>query len=287
MENYSDFVVHKSERAVHTDSIVLTVDDLNDKLYDFQKDIVRWALAKGRAAIFADCGLGKTAMQLEWAHRVCVHTGGSALIVAPLTVSPQTVGEGLKFGVPVTLCETADDIQPGVNITNYEKLDKFAGVHFSAVVLDESSILKSFTGKVRNQIIDFFSDTPFRLACTATPAPNDFMELGNHAEFLGIMSYSEMLSMFFVHDGGQTSKWRLKGHAEDVFWQWLGSWAVVMNSPADLGYDLPGYDREHDADAAARGQTGYTRRTVSSGGRSGEWRPQRTVARVVRPQFGE
>ena len=242
MENYTDFVVHKSERAVHTDSIILTVDDLNGKLYDFQKDIVRWALAKGRAAIFADCGLGKTAMQLEWAHRVCVHTGGNALIVAPLTVSPQTVGEGLKFGVPVTLCETADDIQPGVNITNYEKLDKFAGVHFSAVVLDESSILKSFTGKVRNQIIDFFSDTPFRLACTATPAPNDFMELGNHAEFLGIMSYSEMLSMFFVHDGGQTSKWRLKGHAEDVFWQWLGSWAVVMNSPADLGYDLPGYD---------------------------------------------
>ena len=171
MEDYSDFVVHKSERAVHTDSIALTVDDLNNKLYDFQKDIVRWALAKGRAAIFADCGLGKTAMQLEWAHRVCVHTGGNALIVAPLTVSPQTVGEGMKFGVPVTLCETADDIQPGVNITNYEKLDKFAGAHFSAVVLDESSILKSFTGKVRNQIIDFFSDTPFRLACTATPRP--------------------------------------------------------------------------------------------------------------------
>lgn len=138
MENYADFVVHKSERAVHTDSIALTVDDLNNKLYDFQKDIVRWALAKGRAAIFADCGLGKTAMQLEWAHRVCVHTGGNALIVAPLTVSPQTVGEGMKFGVPVTLCETADDIQPGVNITNYEKLDKFAGAHFSAVVLDES-----------------------------------------------------------------------------------------------------------------------------------------------------
>ena len=126
MENYSDFVVHKSERAVHTDSIVLTVNDLNDKLYDFQKDIVRWALAKGRAAIFAPkfqqmiaAGLGKTAMQLEWAHRVCEHTGGNALIVAPLTVSPQTVGEGLKFGVPVTLCETADDIKPGVNITNY------------------------------------------------------------------------------------------------------------------------------------------------------------------------
>ena len=147
MENYSDFVVHKSERAVHTDSIVLTVNDLNDKLYDFQKDIVRWALAKGRAAIFADCGLGKTAMQLEWAHRVCEHTGGNALIVAPLTVSPQTVGEGLKFGVPAPSAKPPTTIQPGVNITNYEKLDKFAGAHFSAVVLDESSILKSFYGQ--------------------------------------------------------------------------------------------------------------------------------------------
>ena len=240
--NYTDFITNKSERTIHTDSIKTTVDDLNPSLYDFQKDIVRWALAKGRAAIFADCGLGKTAMQLEWAHQICTRRNGTALIVAPLTVAPQTVGEGLKFGINVTLCESSDDIRPGINITNYEKLDKFIGSKFTAVVLDESSILKSFTGKVRNQIIDQFCDTPFRLACTATPAPNDFMELGNHAEFLGIMSYSEMLSMFFVHDGGQTSKWRLKGHAESIFWQWMGSWAVVMNNPADLGYDIDGYD---------------------------------------------
>lgn len=242
MTDYEQFIQRKATSALYTDSIQLSPDDLNPMLYPFQRDIVRWALAKGRAAIFADCGLGKTAMQLVWAEQVCRHRGGSVLILAPLAVSTQTVAEGLKFGVEVALCETADDLQRGVNITNYEKLEKFKGCSFSGVVLDESSILKSFTGKVRNQIIDFFSDTPFRLACTATPAPNDYMELGNHAEFLGIMSYSEMLAMFFVHDGGQTSKWRLKGHAEDVFWQWMGSWAVVMASPADLGYEIAGYD---------------------------------------------
>lgn len=240
--NYTDFIQNKSTAAIHSDSIQVTVDDLNSQLYSFQKDIVRWALAKGRGAIFADCGLGKTPMQLEWANQICKRKGGKALIVAPLTVASQTVREGMKFGVKVTICESENDLADGINITNYEKLDKFKNAEFTAVVLDESSILKSFTGKVRNQIIDMFSDTPFRLACTATPAPNDFMELGNHAEFLGIMSYSEMLSMFFVHDGGQTSKWRLKGHAEEVFWQWLGSWAVVMNNPSDLGYELDGYD---------------------------------------------
>lgn len=242
MTDYQKFISHKVSQSINTESIKLSADDLNLKLYQFQRDIVRWALAKGRAAIFADCGLGKTPMQLEWASQVCKHMGGSVLILAPLAVSAQTVAEGIKFGVEVNLCEKADDLKPGVNITNYEKLDKFAGCKFSGVVLDESSILKSFTGKVRNQIIDFFSHTPFRLACTATPAPNDYMELGNHSEFLGIMSYAEMLAMFFVHDGGQTSKWRLKGHAEEVFWQWMGSWAVVMNSPNDLGYEIEGYD---------------------------------------------
>lgn len=164
------------------------------------------------------------------------------LILAPLAVSSQTVAEGIKFGITVHLCETISDLKPGINITNYEKLGKFEGAEFTGIVLDESSILKSFTGKVRNQIIDFFCKTPFRLACTATPAPNDYMELGNHAEFLGIMSYTEMLAMFFVHDGGHTSKWRLKGHAEDVFWEWMGSWAVVMESPRDLDYEISGYD---------------------------------------------
>jgi hypothetical protein len=242
MTEYQDFINQKAVSALHTDSIQVDASELNPMLYSFQRDIVRWALAKGRAAIFADCGMGKTPMQLEWADQIIKARGGMALILAPLAVASQTVSEGMKFGIQVHLCETAEDLQPGINITNYEKLGKFEGAAFTAVVLDESSILKSFSGKVRNRIIDFFSTTPFRLACTATPAPNDYMELGNHAEFLGIMSYTEMLAMFFVHDGGQTSKWRLKGHAQDVFWQWMGSWAVVMESPHDLGYDIAGYD---------------------------------------------
>lgn len=239
---YKKFIDNKVISAMHTDSIQIDKDTLNPMLYDFQKDIVRWALAKGRAAIFADCGLGKTPMQLEWSHRIIIERGGMVLILAPLAVASQTVAEGVKFGIDVNMCETADDLKPGINITNYEKLGKFEGAEFEGIVLDESSILKSFTGKVRSQIIDFFCKTPFRLACTATPAPNDYMELGNHAEFLGIMSYTEMLAMFFVHDGGETSKWRLKGHAQDVFWEWMGSWAVVIESPKDLDYEIEGYD---------------------------------------------
>lgn len=240
--DYIDFINAKAASSIHADGIQVNVDQLNPKLYEFQRDIVRWALAKDRAAIFADCGLGKTAMQLEWANIVCRQRGGAVLILTPLAVSAQTVVEGAKFGVSVTFCESGADVRDGINVTNYEKLSKFKDCSFSGVVLDESSILKSFTGKIRSQIIDFFCCTPFRLACTATPAPNDFMELGNHAEFLGIMSYAEMLAMFFVHDGGQTSKWRLKGHAQDVFWQWMGSWAVVLDSPATLGYTAGGYD---------------------------------------------
>ena len=241
-KDYEKFIEKKAISSIHSDSIQVETKSLNPKLFDFQKDIVRWALAKGRAAIFAACGTGKTAMQLEWADKIVKSRGGMVLILAPLAVASQTVSEGQKFDIAVNICETKDDLMPGINITNYEKLDKFEGVPFEGVVLDESSILKSFSGKVRSQIIDFFCNTPFRLACTATPAPNDYMELGNHAEFLGIMSYTEMLAMFFVHDGGQTSKWRLKGHAEDVFWQWMGTWAVVMDSPVDLGYDIGGYD---------------------------------------------
>lgn len=242
MVDYQDFIAEKTLKAVNTDSIDVSMDDINPNAYMFQKAIIRWALAKGRAAVFSDCGTGKTLIQLEYARQVCKHRGGMVLILAPLAVSSQTVAEGSKFGIEVNLCESADDLKPGINITNYEKLEKFRGRVFTGVVLDESSILKSFTGKVRNSIIDFFCHTPFRLACTATPAPNDYMELGNHSEFLGIMSYTEMLSMFFVHDGGQTSKWRLKGHAEEVFWQWMGSWAVVLSNPNDIGFPIDGYD---------------------------------------------
>lgn len=217
---------------------------LNPLLYDFQKDIVRWALAKGRACIFADCGLGKTAMQLSWSYQICKHFGADVkvLILAPLSVCEQTKREGQKFGYEVNICESREDVRPGINITNYEKLDKFVASDFIAVVLDESSILKSFTGKVRTAIIDNFINVPYKLACTATPAPNDYMELGNHAEFCGVMTRSEMLSMFFVHDGGETSKWRLKGHAEDVFWQWMASWCVFIDNPRNLGYEIDGFD---------------------------------------------
>lgn len=217
---------------------------LNPKLYDFQKDIVRWALAKGRACIFADCGMGKTAMQLSWSYQIYKHSDFTAkiLILAPLSVCEQTKREGLKFGYEVNICESQADVKPGINITNYEKLDKFVANEFNAVVLDESSILKSFTGKVRTAIIDNFINVPYKLACTATPAPNDYMELGNHSEFCGVMTRSEMLSMFFVHDGGETSKWRLKGHAEDVFWQWMASWCVFVDNPRNLGYEIDGFD---------------------------------------------
>ena len=212
-------------------------ENLNPFLFDFQRDIVTWACRKGRAAIFADCGMGKTIMQLSWAEQVCNHIGGMVLIVAPLAVAAQTCREGYAFNVHVNKARTADDLQPGVNITNYEMLQHFEGVDFSGVVLDESSILKSYTGAIRNQIISMFKVTPYRLACTATPAPNDYMELGNHSEFLGCMDRSEMLAMFFIHDGGDTSKWRLKGHASSKFWDWVSSWACMVTKPSDLGYD--------------------------------------------------
>jgi superfamily II DNA or RNA helicase len=165
------------------------------------------------------------------------HTGGNVLILAPLAVAHQTVREGDKFGIPCRFAATQSDVRPGITIANYEKLAHFDASSFDGVVLDESSILKAYTGKIRNQIISSFAATPYRLACSATPAPNDHMELGNHAEFIGVMTRTEMLAMFFVHDGGDTSKWRLKGHATSKFWEWVCSWAVTIRKPSDLGYD--------------------------------------------------
>lgn len=235
---YAEFLAGK---AIAAAADGFTVEMVNEKLFPFQRDIVRWALRRGRAAIFADCGLGKTAMQLEWAHHVSARTDWPVLILAPLAVSSQTVKEGEKFGIKVTLCRAQADARPGINITNYEMLHHFEAGRFSGIVLDESSILKHHDAKTRGAIIDAFGKTPYRLACTATPAPNDFMELGNHSEFLGIMRRMEMLSMFFVHDGGETQKWRLKGHAESEFWRWLASWAVMMRKPSDLGYEDDGF----------------------------------------------
>lgn len=241
MESYSDFLNHK-DIVVKACGFEVDRNDLNPMLYDFQKDIVRFALMKGRSAIFAECGLGKTPMQLEWAKHVANHTGKPVLILAPLAVAAQTQREGYKFHIPVTICETRDDVKPGVNITNYEKMEHFVADDFSGVVLDESSILKSFTSKTRYALIDMWAKTPYKLCCTATPAPNDHMELGNHSEFLGIMTRAEMLAMYFVHDGSRTSQWRLKGHAVDVFWQWMASWSVMITNPIDLGYHEHGYD---------------------------------------------
>jgi hypothetical protein len=208
---------------------------INFKLFDFQRDIVRWGLRKGKCAFFEDCGLGKTAQQIEWSYHVSTKSIRPVLIFAPLAVSQQTHREGGKFGIPVKVCREQSECTRGVNITNYEMIEHFDPRAFGGIVIDESSILKG-DGPMRKAITDFAAHIPYRLACTATPAPNDHMELGNHAEFLGIMSKSEMLATFFVHDGGDTSKWRLKGHAEDAFWKWVASWAVMVRRPSDLGY---------------------------------------------------
>lgn len=239
MMEYEHFLNSKTKKY---ESSGFEVKEVSSILFDFQQDIVKWALKKGKSAIFAGTGLGKTGMQLEWAKNVCDHTKGDVLILAPLSVSEQTVREGAKFGVDVNICRSQADVINGINITNYEMLHNFDISNFIGVVLDESSILKSFTGKVRNEIIQSFESTPYRLACTATPSPNDYMELGNHAEFLNVMSRSEMLSMFFVHDGGSTSKWRLKGHCEESFWEWVASWAVMLSNPKDLGYENEFFD---------------------------------------------
>lgn len=228
---YNEFLARKALTVAPTG--MDDMPELNPMLYDFQADLVRWALRRGRAALFCDCGLGKTPMQLEWAK----HVPGNVLILAPLAVSMQTVAEGRKFGIEVKYCRHQSEVQGGITITNYEMLDHFDPSFFTGIVLDESSILKSFTGKIRNNIIESFQQTPFRLACTATPAPNDYMELGNHAEFLGVMSRTEMLAMYFIHDGGETAKWRLKGHAEEPFWKWICSWAMNVRKPSDLGYE--------------------------------------------------
>jgi len=211
-------------------------------LFDFQAACVKWALKRGRAALFLDTGLGKTLSQATWAHMVCEHTGGDVIIVAPLCVAQQTVEESAKFGITVKYCRDDDEVEPGITITNYEMLDHFDLTNFAGVVLDESSILKSHTSKTREQLVQSFRDTPYKLSCTATPSPNDYIELGNQADFLGVMSAQEMLATFFTHDGGDTSKWRLKGHGKVKFWEWMATWSICIRNPADLGFDGSRYE---------------------------------------------
>ncbi|TQE95455.1 MAG: helicase [Spiribacter salinus] len=240
MEDYGSFLQQKVTTDPPTGLVELP--DLPECLFDFQGDIVRWSLRRGRAAIFAGTGLGKSLMELSWAAAVHEATGKDVLILAPLAVAAQMIREADKFGIQANQCATQSEVVPGITVTNYQKLDHFDPDHFVGVVLDESSILKALDGKTKMRLIETFKETPFLLAATATPAPNDFMELGNHAEFLGVMKHTEMLSTFFVHDGGETQKWRLKGHAEEDFWRWMGSWSIMLRDPSDLGYDATRFD---------------------------------------------
>lgn len=236
-----DGFLHSKQRIPPACGFDIPKSQMNPRMFEWQKDIARWAIRKGRAALFEDCGNGKTIQQLEFCQAVGEHTGLPTLIVAPLTVAEQTKREAEKFGYRANICRTKKDVCNGINITNYEMLEHFDADVFGGVVLDESSILKNCMGKVRNQIIEMFRDVPYRLSCTATPSPNDYMELGNQVEFLGIMSRTEMLATYFTHDGSNTSQWRLKGHAEDRFWEWVATWAVVLTCPGDLGYPNDGY----------------------------------------------
>lgn len=238
-DRYAEFLMQKHRRA---EASGFEIGAVHPSLFPFQRAIVKWATKRGRAAIFADTGLGKTRMQLQWGASVCAHTSGAVLILAPLAVAQQTLEEGEKMGATVTLCRDDSDIRRGLNVTNYDRLHRFNPERFVGIVLDESSILKALDGKTRTALIDSFRNTPYRLCCTATPAPNDVMELGNHSEFLGVLPHVEMLATYFTHDGGETQKWRLKGHAEQAFWQWVASWAVVVGKPSDLGFDDSGYD---------------------------------------------
>jgi len=227
--DYQEFLQQKQKTHIESG---FEVDQLNSNLFEFQKFIVKRALKAGKYAIFADCGLGKTLMQLEWAYQVQKHTNKPVLILMPLAVKGQTMQEAQKFGIDTT----------NIQFYNYEQLENIDCSIYAGVVLDESSILKNFEGATKKLIIDLFSKTPYKLACTATPSPNDPMELGNHSEFLDIMSRNEMLAMYFVHDGGETAKWRLKGHAVKLFYQFIGSWAIMLNKPQDIGFRMYGYN---------------------------------------------
>jgi len=231
MSNYQTFLETKRKTFIES-GFEIDESQLNPKLKDFQKFGVKTALFKGKFAFFFDCGLGKTFCQLEWAKQVKIKTGKKVLILAPLAVVEQTKEESIKFGIEIDCFD----------ISNFEQLKNIDVSIYSGIVLDESSILKGKDGKLSTLIIETFKSTPYKLCCTATPSPNDHMELGQHSEFLGAMSYLEMLAMYFVHDGGETSKWRLRKHAQDPFWKYVSSWSMAIDNPASLGFDSTGYD---------------------------------------------
>lgn len=237
---YEEFL---KKKEVKKEYYGFETDDLNNNLFDYQKSIVKWALKKGKAALFEDTGLGKTIQQLAWAEAVNNHTNKPVLILAPLAVSEQTAQEAIKFNIQCKLVENDNDVVNGVNITNYEKIHKFNTTVFSGIVLDESSIIKSYSGKTTKDLQERFKLTPFKLCCTATPSPNDYTEIGTTAEFLNIMPRSEMLATYFINDcikrKGKNDRigWRLKGHAEKEFFKWISTWAMMIKNPSDIGFD--------------------------------------------------
>lgn len=232
MSDYKAFIAKKRKALVGN---ALPRFEVPSKLFDWQAAVSRWAMRKGKALIAADCGLGKSFMQLAWAQNV----PGRVLILAPLCVAEQTVSEGQKIGIDVQYAKAQPDAAGArIVITNYERIDGFHADQFEAVVLDESSILKAFDGKTRAKLISTFRDTPYKLCCTATPSPNDIAELANHAEFLGLMTRAEFLATWFVHDD---QGWRMKGHARTPFYRWLASWAVALRTPSDIGYSDDGF----------------------------------------------
>ena len=261
--NYEDFVRNKRRVEVATGH---TPSELNEHLFDFQHAIVSWAVRRGRAAIFADTGLGKTLMQLSWADEVATHTNGIVVVLAPLAVSEQTIEQGATFCIEVKRVPAGESPNaPGIWITNYERINAIDFASLAGIVLDESSILKSHDGKTRTAIIDACQSIPYRLSCTATPSPNDFEELGNQCEFLGVMTRTEMLATYFINDAGDTGTWILKGWGQSRFWEWMGTWAVVLRSPADLGFDGSRYDlpaltyHEHVVQTEALGDELFSR----------------------------
>lgn len=243
-KDYIEFL-QKKQIAIENSGFDLMDSEMNENLFPFQKYCVKRAVKAGRFAMFEDCGLGKTLQQLEWAYQVQKHLNQPVLILAPLGVIGQTILEGVKFGYEVKeigLTVFDQDLKAGIYITNYDNMDNIDSYLFGGVVLDESSILKNFNGKIRNELIASFKETKYKLCCTATPSPNDTTELCNHAEFLNVMSRNEMLAMYFVHDGGSTSDWRLKGHAKQAFWDFVSTWAVMLSKPGDIGFSNEGYE---------------------------------------------
>jgi hypothetical protein len=240
--DYQEFVSHKL--ALVQPSGITSGFSIPESLFPHQSALVAWALRRGRAAIFADTGLGKSRMQVAWADAVQRHAGGRVLILAPLAVAPQTVGEGEELGIKVRHVRDQSEIgeEDGIFITNYDRLHRFDCSQFVGVVLDESSCIKHHDTKTLKTLLAAFKLTPFKLCATATPAPNDWTELGTHAEFLGVCSQQEMLAEFFCHDGGDTSVWRLKGHARHIFWKWVCQWGALVRKPSDLGFDDTAYN---------------------------------------------